>query len=153
MLDALDPVALITRPVYPVHLAVSVPLVILVASFINVARLPGKYSQTILLIVLVITLVSVAIDCIKSLFPFSFPMFVPISEFTDVNATILPLVLSRPLRLAKLICPREDVTRGKDVGALTMLQTVAPFALIPVSILPLMNTVPISLALFPFTDV
>ncbi len=80
------------------------PLVVFVATFVEVSTLPGELTHAVFLIIFVLSLVHVAVLCIESLSPFAPSVLEPILEFSDVNASILPLVLSLPLWLTVAIC-------------------------------------------------
>ena len=69
-------------------------LIVFIAAFVKIARLPCEHSHAVLLVVFVAALVHVAILVIKSLLPFSFTILQPIFEFSDVDAAIFPFILS-----------------------------------------------------------
>lgn len=54
---------------------------------------------------------------------------------------------------AVLVLARVNISVGENVGALAMFETKFPLALISISVLPLMHTVPIRFRLQPLTDV
>ena len=94
VLDAFDPIALIARAIDPVHLAVTMPLIILIRTFVTVARLPHESAKPILLVVRIITLIGVAVYIVEAFLPLAFPVLLAVFELTDVYAAVLPLILS-----------------------------------------------------------
>jgi len=64
-------------------------------------------------------------------------------ELARVLALIFPFVLAEAVWLAKLVLTSVNVAHSEDIGALPMFKTVLPFALVSVSILPLMDTISI----------
>ena len=94
VLNTFIPLALVTGAIFPVHLTITMSLIVFIAAFVKIARLPCEHSHAVLLVVFVAALVHVAILVIKSLLPFSFTILQPIFEFSDVDATIFPFILS-----------------------------------------------------------
>ena len=97
VLNAMVPLALVTRAILPVHLAIAVPLIVPVAASVVITGLPREHTHAILFIVLVVALIHVARLVIKSLLPLSFAMLETIFELTYVDAEILPFVLALTL--------------------------------------------------------
>lgn len=93
MLDAFDPIALIAGAIDPVHLAVAMPLVLLIRTFVTVSRLPHERTKPILLVVRIITFIGVAVYIVEAFLPLAFPVLLAVFELTDVYAAVLPLIL------------------------------------------------------------
>lgn len=153
MLYSLLPLPLVTRSIDPVHFTVAVAFIIFVVALIHVTTFPSKLTKSVLFVVFIAAFVRVAVRSIKALLPLAFAVFLPFVELADVDATIFPLVLAHSLGLSMLISTCEYVSICKNVGALAVLETVAPFTLISITILPLMNSVAVCFALFPLADV
>ena len=149
----MHPLTLVARAILPVHLAVAVPLVVLVAALVVVATLPGEETHTILLVIFVGTLIHVAVLVIESLLPLAFAMLEAIFELANVDTTILPFVLTLALWLTHVISARKAISVCKDVSALPMFQTALPFTFVPVPVLPLVHTVTGRFRLAPFADI
>jgi hypothetical protein len=130
-----------------------VAFVFFVVAFVDVAALPRKLTETILLIIFIASLICVAVWGIKSFLPLSFAVFLSFLELTYVNAAIFPLVLAHSIGLALVVGACEDIAICKDVRALTVLETVAPLTLVSITVLPLMNSVAVCFALFPFANI
>ena len=90
----MGPFSLVAGPILPVHLSVSMALVILVAPLVVVAGLPCEHAHTIFLIVFVGAFVHVTVLVIESFLPFTFAMLQAIFEFTNIDALIFPFVLA-----------------------------------------------------------
>ena len=153
ILDASVPFAFIAGAIFPVHLSVAVTLIILVAPLVIVARFPGKQTHSVLLVVLVVALVHIAVLVIETLLPFAFSSFESIFEVADVNAAIFPFVLALSFWLSHVVRSGETITVCKNVGTLSVLQTILPFSFVPVPIFPLMNAISRSFGLSPFADI
>jgi hypothetical protein len=74
-------------------------------------------------------------------------------EATGVSITIDPFVLSLSFRLSFAIISNIDIAICKEVGSLTMPKTLIPFAFIPISRHPGMDTVPMCLIGLPFAHI
>ena len=61
VLNASDPLTLVARAVFPVHLTVAMSLIIFVTPAIVIARLPREHSHSILFIIFVISFIHVAL--------------------------------------------------------------------------------------------
>ena len=90
-------------------------LVILVAPFVIVARLPRKHAHAIFLIVFVGAIVHVAVLVIESFLPFSFAVLQAIFEFSNINALIFPFVLALTIWLTIDVGARVAISIGKYV--------------------------------------
>lgn len=115
ILDTMAPLALVAAPVFPVHLTIAVPLVILIAPLVIVARLPSEETEAILFIVFVAALVLIAVLVIESLLPLASSVLEAVLELTDVDARVLPLVLALPFRLAIDVDTGEHVAVRKEI--------------------------------------
>lgn len=93
MLDSFVPLALITGSVNPLHLTISLPFIVFIISSINVAALPDKHSETILLIVLITAFVGIAVRLVDPLLPLALPMLQTVLKLTDIHTSIFPFVL------------------------------------------------------------
>ena len=153
VLNALDPLSFVAGAVFPVHLAIPMPLVILVAALVIVAALPGEHAHAALFVVFVGTVIHIAVLIIESLLPLSSAVLETILEGSDIDASVLPLVLAISFRFAKHVLSRIAVPICEDIRALTMLKAVLPFALISVPVLPLVDAVAGRFGLSPLADV
>ena len=115
ILDTMAPLALVAAPVFPVHLTIAVPLVILIAPLVIVARLPSEETEAILFIVFVAALVLIAVLVIESLLPLASSMLEAVLELTNVDAGVLPLVLALPFWLAIDVDTGEHVAVRKEI--------------------------------------
>jgi hypothetical protein len=100
-----------------------------------------------------LTLVLVAFRREITFSPFAFPVFFAVLKFAYIDAIAFPFVRALAVRLALKILTCINVPHGKDVATLAMLQTVYPFTLVSVSILPLVDAEPISFGLLPRSNV
>ena len=141
VLYTVAPLALVARPVFPVHLAIAVPLIVFIAPLVVVARLPSEETKAVLFVVLVAALVLVAVLVIESLLPLATSVLQAVFELTDVDAGVLPLVLALPLRFAVDVDTREHVSVRKEIRSLPMLQTVEPLSFESVTVFPGVDTI------------
>jgi len=61
--------------------------------------------------------------------------------------------LAEAVWLTELVLARVNVTISENVCALAVLETVAPFSLISVSIFPFVDTISVSFGRSPLTDI
>jgi len=153
MLDAVLPLTLVAAAIGPVHLAIAVPLILLVAAAVLVTRLPRKCANARLLIIHVVAFVLIAVGLGGSLFPFSLAVLHSAFELTHVQTRILPLVLAEAMWLAILVLASVHITISKLIRPLSMLQTELPFPFVSIAIFPLVNSVAISFTLRPLAYV
>jgi hypothetical protein len=121
------------------------PLVVFVATLVKIATFPCEHSHAVLFVVLVSTFVHVAVLVVETFLPLALTVLESVFELTDVATQIFPFVLALAIRLAIQVSASVAITIRKDVRTLPGLQTVLPFALESISVLPLVNTVPCSL--------
>ena len=124
VLNAMAPLALVTATVFPVHFTVTMTLIILVASSVEVAGLPCKQTDARFLIILIRALIHIAVLGIKFLFPFSFPVLETVFELSDVNTAVFPFVLTLPLRFTVHVNAGEDIAVGKEIRTLSVLKAI-----------------------------
>lgn len=86
-------------------------------------------------------------------FPFSSPVLESAREVADVARPVLPLVIAKSVRLAKLVISSVAVAVPKDVSSLAVLQIVLPFAFVAIPILPLVDAIAVDLAIAPLPDI
>ena len=153
ILDAVTPLALVAASIFPIHLTIPVPFIVLVATLIVIPGLPSKNTYSCFLIVLVRAFVHIAVLGVESLLPFTLAMFEAVLEFSNVYAPIFPLVLALTLRLAIDVDSCEDIAICKEIRTLPVLKAVQPLSFESVAIFPLMNSVASGLGLVPLTDV
>lgn len=153
MLDAVLPLTLIAAAIGPVHLAIAVPLILLVAAAVLVTRLPRECANARLLIIHVVAFVLIAVGLGGTLFPFSLAVLHSAFELAHVQTRILPLVLAEAMWLAILVLASVHITISKLIRPLSMLQTELPFPFVSIAIFPLVNSVTISFTLRPLAYV
>jgi hypothetical protein len=151
VLDTHFPFSFVDRGVNPVHLTVTLSIVVDVVSVVDVSALPGKVSDAILFIELVVAFKLVALDYVFSLAPLPVAVLHALLELARIDASILPLVDSLPLWFSKGIVSLVYVSIGKAISSLPMLEAVDPASFELVSVLPLMHAIAISLAVLPLT--
>jgi len=128
-------------------------LVALVAALVDVSTFPGELAKAALLIEFILTFISVAVGCIYFLTPAALAVFHTVLEIAYIVAAVLPLVLAEAVWLSELVLARVNVTISENVCALAVLETVAPFSLISVSIFPFVDTISVSFGRSPLTDI
>jgi len=153
MLDTVLPLTLVAAAIGPVHLAIAVPLILLVAAAVLVTRLPRECANARLLIIHVVAFVLIAVGLGGSLFPFSLAVLHAAFELAHVQTRILPLVLAEAVWLAILVLAGVHITISKLIRPLSMLQTELPFPFVSIAIFPLVNSVAISFTLRPLAYV
>lgn len=153
MLDSVEPLSFVAGPIGPVHFSVAVPLVLLVAPTVNVARFPSKSAQTRLLVICVLALILVTVLGFLSLTPLAFAVLHTVSELPHIDRSVFPFVLTETLRFAINILSCVDVTVGEHVRSLSMLQAELPFAFVSISIFPLVDSIPVCFTLGPLAYV
>ena len=115
VLDASLPFTLVARPIFPVHLSIAVPLVILVASLIVVTTFPGELAHSVLLVIFILTFIHVASLGIESLAPFASSVLQSVLKFSNIDASIFPLVLALAFGFTVAISARKNVSVRKYV--------------------------------------
>ena len=120
ILDSFVPLSFVTGAIFPVHLTVAMPLIVLIAPLIIITRFPSEHAHTIFLIVLVGAFVHVAVLVIKALFPFTFAIFKTVFEFSDIYASVFPFILTLSFRFSISVSARIAVSIGENVRTLAM---------------------------------
>ena len=87
------------------------------------------------------------------LLPFTMGILEPISKVSNIAGSVLPPVLTESVWSSLSVSPDVDVAVGEDVRALPVLQAVDPLALVPVTVLPLVDAIPFDFAVLPLSDV
>lgn len=118
---AFDPLTFVYTAVVPVHLAVTVPQVKFIPSFVDVSRLPLENTVAMFGVPVELPFILVAIRPLIFL-PLALAMSQTILEGPCVYGSIAPSVLTVTVWDSILILPLVLVTILKNVGALTMLQ-------------------------------
>ena len=129
------------------------PLIVLIAAFIDVAALPCEHAESVFLVVFILTFIRVAVLHVDLLAPPALSELHPVLEIAHIVAPVLPLVLSEAVWLPLLVLTSIDISVGKDVSTLTVLQAVGPLSFIPVAVFPLVDPVAIGLARSPLSNV
>ena len=153
MLNAPAPLSLIDRAIGPAHLAKAIALVLSVLTLVNVARGPSESTEAGLLILEIISLVLVTRLRPFCALPAALTVLEAAEEFAHIERPVLPSVLTFTVWLSFLVFSCVGVPIFKEVGTLSMLKTVAPFALISIAILPSVDPVTFGLGVTPLTDV
>ena len=93
MLDAPDPLTLVTASICPVHLSIPVSFIVFIFSFVDITASPLEYPVAVLFVSVVVTLVAVALGA-SCTSPLTFSLFHSSFEISDVAGTIGPCVLA-----------------------------------------------------------
>ena len=155
-LDTPIPYSHVNAAVCPPHDTVTATFVIFVITCVSVSTFPHEVPNTVLLVVSVLTLISVALLATISLWsplPFSLPLFLAILKAARVRATVSPLILAESMRFTKFVLPDVLISIVKEIAAVAMSQIIEPLALVFVFIFPNMNPKPRSFAFAPLSDV
>ena len=120
MLHSLVPLALVVAPIVPVHVAIALPLVHVVASFITITGLPLEDAKTVLHVIPEIAIILVAVWSVIFLPP-PRSVFKTIGEGANISCSIVPLVCAKAMRLTILVVSRVRVTIVIAVGTLAVL--------------------------------
>jgi hypothetical protein len=139
-------------PICPLHLAFSLSLVILVKAFVYVSRSPGEHTLPMFLVIQIFSFILIG-GVLFVTSPLAHAVFQAILEAPDVDRSICPAVLTLPIRFPILIGASVNISVGKDVCSLSMLETTFPLSLISVSALPYVNSMSFSLAVAPLANV
>ena len=115
ILDSTDPFSLVAGSIFPEHLTVAMPFIVLVATFVVVATLPREHAESVLLVVLVGPLVHVAILIVEAFLPLAFAVLEPVFELADVDASVFPLVLTLTFWLSVNVGSRVAITVCEDI--------------------------------------
>ena len=115
MLDSAFPLTFIARSIFPVHLSIAVSFIIFVAAFIKVAAFPGELTHSVLLVIFILTFIHVASLGIESLAPFASSVLQSVLKFSNIDASIFPLVLALAFGFTVAISARKDVSVCKYV--------------------------------------
>ena len=140
MLNSFYPFSLIDTTVCPLHFSISIAFVVLVLSFVYVARGPDEHSVPVLFVSDIVPLVLVDAHALAA-FPPALAVFESRLELAHVKRPIRPRVLSFAIRLAVVVLARVDVAVPKDVRALPVLQTLTPLAFVTIAVLPRVHSV------------
>lgn len=151
VLYASNPLTFVHATISPQHLTVALSLVLLVISFIDVARCPGENAFAVLLVLLIFTLVCVAGLDVSGATPFTPTVFFAFEEVTCVDLTSGPNVLAFALGFTVEVIARVYIPICKGVCALAMLQAHIPLTFISVSVRPVMDTISMCFGRGPLT--
>jgi len=83
--------------------------------------------------------------------PFTLAMFHAIEKFSCIGVAILPLVLTKTVRIAVTVLSNILVLVRKEIRAVAMPQACSPLSLITIPVPPCMYSISISLTPFPLT--
>lgn len=129
ILHAVEPVSFVCVPVDPLHLSVSLALIVLEITAIDVSAGPLELAVPIFLVLFVFSFELVAeafvfgtgiIICLFS--PLAFPVLHAVSELSSVCVSILPCVLSEAVGVAVFILTDVYITVGEEVAAIAVTQ-------------------------------
>jgi len=99
----------------------------------------------VLLVVEVVTFILVARLRTLSTLPTALSVFETLLEFTNIEGSILPCVLTLAIRLSVLVLSCVSITIFEEICSLAMLQALLPFSLIAIAVLPCMHTIALGL--------
>ena len=152
MLQTLVPLTLVETPIVPLHSALALALVHPVVSLVSIAGLPLEDALPVLHIIPEVAIVLIAVRS-TILFPLSWSIFQAIGEVSDIRCTISPAVGAKTMRLAIFILTLIRVAILVFVSAFAMLESVKKFALVAITIFPLVHTIAGDLAFLPLANV
>ena len=135
------------------HLAVTIPLIVLISALVNVARKPMELSLSVLLVLTVLALIPIGLQFILTLAPRAFPVFQPAFELSLVYTPVIPSVYALPIRFALPVLPHIPVAISEEVCALALLETLHPLAIVPVAIRPGVRAHAIRFVTLPITHI
>jgi hypothetical protein len=99
VLDASIPFALVPRAISPAHFSITVPIIFEVLTLVLVSTCPDEATETMLAIVLVLSIVDIARRTFSTA-PLSFSMFHSSLEESNIRCSISPSVLTLAIRLS-----------------------------------------------------
>jgi hypothetical protein len=165
MLDTSLPLPYIDRAICPPHLSMSMPLIILIKSLMDVPSGPFEDPLSVFLIFFVLSFIDMVLDYTHRLFflrvvgvdlfngflPDSFAFFETCLEGTLKCVSVGPSVLSLSIWLAIFILSVVDFSISELFGSFSMLKTESPLALVSVSVGPCMHPRSVSFVILPLT--
>jgi hypothetical protein len=151
MLDAPLPVAFVTAAIVPIHFAISVPYIVKVIAFVNIAACPSKNTITTFLIVGILALVLIRLT--RTTLPDSIAVPQSVLKVSFKKAAICPVVFAVTGRLSIDITTDINIPISELFRPLSMFQTTLELAFVTVSINPGMHTIPVGFAELPLTNV
>lgn len=150
-LNPLLPKPHVNTTIGPAHCSVATALVIFIIARICVSTQPLKQAHTVLQVFFVLPFISIAFLITSSASPFAISVLQSVSEFTYVDATVSPLVLSKSVGKTFLVLANILVSVGKKVTAITVSQVFFPLALEFVFVLPNMDSIALSFTIDPLS--
>ena len=100
----------------------------------------------------ILSLVAVRLS-VPGALPLAAPFFLSVLEVAHIEGSRGPDVLSLSLWLPVFVLAGVGVSADERVGSLAFLQTKVPFAFVPISVRPCMDTIPVRPTLMPLANV
>ena len=144
MLYAFVPISFVNRSIRPIHFSIPHSFIVYIVSMVYISTLPSECSKPIFHIKLILSFKPVALRVVLFLSPVTSPMLHTVFEFSSIYASTFPFVHTFSLWLSMHINSRKRVSICKNIGSFSMFQTLIPASFESISILPLMNPVPMS---------
>lgn len=114
MLAALAPLTLVHCAIRPVHLTITISLVVAIVALVHVSGVPSEYTVAMLLVHVIASLIVVAVRLI-ALSPLTLAMFEARLEVSNVETSILPFVLAETVRLALFVLTLVSVSICEEI--------------------------------------
>lgn len=121
-MNTILPLAFIVATIFPVHLAIAMPIISLVVAFEYIAICPGEGAIAPFLVVLVLTLVLVAVA--GALLPETMAFAQAVGEVAFEVALVLPVVLAVTVGLVVLEVALVDVAVYELLHSLAVLKAI-----------------------------
>jgi len=150
MLYTSFPVPIVHTSIYPYHFPLAASLVMLVLALIYIAACPLEHSLSMALVLEVLPFVRITLR-LSWAAPLTKSVLHSIFKIAGVNLTCLPCVLAFTMRLAIAVFSGVCVSRTKGVCSCAVLQAKVPFALIPITVWPRVDSISMSSWFVPFT--